>query len=313
MSPSLPTAVVSPTASTLPRLPAEDPLTPAQWNTLLAIAETVIPVVKPVAIPPTKNEIRVSEHEYSAAVSTLTSLAHASNGEAVAKALLEDSPALDPAFREELQRVISLALPRSNRKELAMILNILNTRPGSLMLTGKLTPIADQPVHVREAILQAWATARTPLLRQLHRSFTTLSKQTWLKTNESLPRFLGFPRVPVGMVPGKGHDYEFIQIPPGDKPEVIETDVVIIGSGCGGAVSAKNLAEAGNRVLVVEKAYHWTPDHYPMREQYGWNNLYMSGGGTCFETSSVSHSHSIHVTRYTPSSSMYPHCLVDSS
>ena len=275
----LPTAPVSPKATTLPRLPAEDPLTPAQWKTLLAIAETVVPAVKPATVAQIEHEVALPDNDYSAAISTLKGLTPDPDGEEAAKGLLEDNPALDPEFRDELRRVIALTLPQSNRKDLVMILNILNTRAGSLVLTGKATPISDQPVHVRDAILQSWGSARLPLLRQLRRSLTTLSKQTWLKTTTSLPRLIGFPRVPVGMVPGQGFDYEFIQFPPGDKPEIIETDVVIVGSGCGGGVSAKNLAEAGHRVLVVEKAHHWTPDHYPMSEQHGWNNLFMSGGG----------------------------------
>ena len=45
---------------------------------------------------------------------------------------------------------------------------------------------------------------------------------------------------------------------------MIYTDVVIVGSGCGGGVSAKNLAEAGHKVIVVEKAYHYSPQHLPM-------------------------------------------------
>lgn len=106
---------------------------------------------------------------------------------------------------------------------------------------------------------------------------TMLTKQTWIKTTNTLPRVLGFPRVPVGMVPGKGFDYEFIQFPPGDKPETIETDVVIVGSGCGGGVCAKNLAEAGNKVIVVDNGRHWTPDHFPMSEVNGWNHLFMNG------------------------------------
>lgn len=105
-----------------------------------------------------------------------------------------------------------------------------------------------------------------------------LTKQTWIRTTSTLPRMLGFPRVPVGMVPGKGFDYEFIQFPPGDQPEIIETDVVIVGSGCGAGVCAKNLAEAGHRVLVVEKSYHWTPDHFPMEEGIAPHHLFMDGG-----------------------------------
>jgi choline dehydrogenase-like flavoprotein len=90
------------------------------------------------------------------------------------------------------------------------------------------------------------------------------------------------------MKPGKGWDYEFIQFPPSSTPEVIETDVVIVGSGCGGGVCAKNLAEAGNRVLVVEKAYHWTPEHFPMSEADGWNHLFMSGAFVSSDDSSTS-------------------------
>jgi choline dehydrogenase-like flavoprotein len=90
------------------------------------------------------------------------------------------------------------------------------------------------------------------------------------------------------MKPGKGYEYEFIQFPPGNEPEVIETDVVIVGSGCGGAVSAKNLAAAGYRVLVVEKAYHWSPDHFPMAEADGWNHLFMNGAFISSDDTSLS-------------------------
>jgi hypothetical protein len=145
-------------------------------------------------------------------------------------------------------------------------------------MTGYVTPIADQPPQIREEIIQGWATARIGLKRQLFRSLTMLTKQTWIKSTPTLPRVLGFPRVPVGMVPGKGFDYEFIQFPPGDQPETVETDVVIVGSGCGAGVCAKNLAEAGHRVLVVEKSYHWTPDHFPMEEGVGPHHLLMGGG-----------------------------------
>jgi choline dehydrogenase-like flavoprotein len=87
----------------------------------------------------------------------------------------------------------------------------------------------------------------------------------------------------MNMVPGKGFDYEFLQFPSGDAPETIETDVVIVGSGCGAGVSAKNLAEAGQRVIVVENSYHWTPDHFPMEELNGWTNLFLNGSGVSCE------------------------------
>ena len=84
--------------------------------------------------------------------------------------------------------------------------------------------------------------------------------------------------MPVHGTPAKSYDFQFLQIPPGDKPEIIETDVVVVGSGCGGGVVAKNLAEAGYRVLVVDKSYYWPSEHLPMKEQEGWVHMFHNGG-----------------------------------
>ncbi|ORY16385.1 hypothetical protein BCR34DRAFT_445943, partial [Clohesyomyces aquaticus] len=276
---SLSTASISPKATPLPPLPSEDPLTPAQWETFLAIADAIIPAIKPIATTNTETEIPANPNEYSAAISTLNGLSADSDGEVLIKQYLEENVSSNPAFREGIQRLIAVYMPQSTRKELAMILNILNTRAGSLILTGYTTPISSQPLHIRESILKGWSTARLPLIRQLFRSFTMLAKQTWVKSTPTLHRVLGFPRTPVGMTLGEGFDYEFIQFPPGDEKDILEvdTDVVIVGSGCGGAVCAKNLAEAGFKVLVVEKAYHWTPEHFPMSEATGSHHLFMNG------------------------------------
>ncbi|KAI4608568.1 hypothetical protein J4E83_009004 [Alternaria metachromatica] len=290
MSTTLPSEPVSPKATPLPPLPAEDPLTPQQWKTLLAITDAVIPAIKPISTAKTQTELAATDTDYSTAVSKLRALAPGNDpdAETAVKEYLDDYASQDPAFRAELQRVFAMYMPQNQRKDLCMVLNVLNTRAGSLALTGYLTPISEQPAHVRESIIQGWATARLGPLRQLRRSLVIITKQAWIKTSPSLRRVIGAPRVPVGMRPGKGFDYEFIQIPPGDEPEIIETDVVVVGSGCGAGVTAKNLAEAGHRVLIVEKAYHWTPDHFPMAELDGWHHLFMSGSFLTSDDSSVS-------------------------
>lgn len=94
---------------------------------------------------------------------------------------------------------------------------------------------------------------------------------------------LGFPRVPVHGKPTDGFPYEFLQFPAGEKPEVIETDVVIVGSGCGGAVTAKNLAEAGLRVLVVEKSYSYSSKSFPMTPNEAYVNMFENAGATISE------------------------------
>lgn len=159
------------------------------------------------------------------------------------------------------------------------------------MLTGHATPLDGLPVRDREKIIVGWATSRIPLLRGLHKSFTTLVRAVWLRTSPTVGRILGYPWAPVfANAAPAGYGFRFIQIPPSftAEPEVIETDVVIVGSGCGGAVVAKTLAESGLKVLVVEKSYYWSPQYLPMSERETGGHLFGNGGVISSDDSSIS-------------------------
>ena len=132
--------------------------------------------------------------------------------------------------------------------------------------------------------MRNWAQSYLPPLRQTFKALSFLVKSVWLKTSPTVGPVLGFPRIPVHGKPGKGFDYEFLQFPPGSDAEVIETDVVIVGSGCGGGVCAKNIAEDGHRVMVVEKAYHFPTEHLPMTEADAGIHLFMNGELECLST-----------------------------
>ena len=153
-----------------------------------------------------------------------------------------------------------------------------STRAGCLLLTGYATPFHQQSVAVRQAILRNWAVSYLPPLKQAYKAFTSLFKQVWLKTSPTVGPVLGFPTVPVHGKPGNGYEYEFIQFAPQTGPDVLYTDVVIVGSGCGGAVCAKSLAEDGHRVIVVDKSYYHPPQNLPMSEKEGQIHLFMNGG-----------------------------------
>lgn len=51
---------------------------------------------------------------------------------------------------------------------------------------------------------------------------------------------------------------------------IYDFDVLVIGSGFGGAVSACRLAERGQRVLVLERGRRWTPHTYPRKPDDSW-------------------------------------------
>lgn len=282
------TSQFTPKASPLPSLP-EDPLTPSQWRLLLALADAIIPTVVPETPVDPMKELAVPSSEYSQALTTLESTNLRGDEEGLAKTYLSERPSQNPAFKEALWRFIGCHVPADLKSQLALAFNLLDYRAGAILLTGYPKSFADQPVHIREKILQSWPGSYIPLLRMLHRSLTALVKQNWVKMSPTLSQVLSFPRVPVHGKPGKSFEYEFIQIPPsnGDEPEVLETDVVIVGSGCGGSVCARNLAEAGFGVVVVDKGYHWSAEHLPMTMDDGFNHLFMNGGGLFSEDSSA--------------------------
>jgi choline dehydrogenase-like flavoprotein len=64
------------------------------------------------------------------------------------------------------------------------------------------------------------------------------------------------------------------------RPEGEECDVVIVGSGAGGAVAAATLAEAGIDVLVLEAGRHYDRDSYPRDQLEAIQSLYRGSGLT---------------------------------
>jgi len=64
-----------------------------------------------------------------------------------------------------------------------------------------------------------------------------------------------------------------------------ECDVVIVGSGAGGAVAAAELAEAGLDVVVLEAGGHFNRENYPQEPLEAIAGLYRDGGLTIAEGS----------------------------
>lgn len=166
-----------------------------------------------------------------------------------------------------------------------------STRVGALALTGKATPLTGLSVAEREQILQGWSTARLPALRTIYRTVTALGKLYWIRTSPTLGYVLGYPRIPSHGAPAKaGYPFQFLQIPPGSasEPEIIETDIVIVGSGCGGAVAAHTLAQAGHKVMVVDKSYYFSPETLPLSELEGTMHMFANGGVLASDDGSIS-------------------------
>jgi choline dehydrogenase-like flavoprotein len=64
------------------------------------------------------------------------------------------------------------------------------------------------------------------------------------------------------------------------KRHAVSADVCVIGSGAGGAPVAKELAEGGMRVIVLEQGDWWSTDDFTARPRDMLSKLYRDGGHT---------------------------------
>lgn len=69
---------------------------------------------------------------------------------------------------------------------------------------------------------------------------------------------------------------------------VLDADVVIVGSGAGGAVLAAELAQAGKRVVLLEEGGYHTHTDFKGQEGWSYPNLYQDRGGRSTEDQSIS-------------------------
>jgi len=78
-----------------------------------------------------------------------------------------------------------------------------------------------------------------------------------------------------------------VDLSQGARPEHLDVEICIIGSGCGGATAARVLAEAGREVIVLEEGRDSTGMH-TQRDGAMYDQLYMDRGGRATRDLSVS-------------------------
>lgn len=167
------------------------------------------------------------------------------------------------------------------------------------------TPLSRLPLEDRTRIVANWSTSLIPDIRGLHRQLTCIAKVAFTATNARFQSLSGFNALPLNWNPPAGFPYEFIQFPPAattssnhqkqsrqtppppPPPVEIETDVIIVGSGCGAGVCSKTLSEAGYRVLVVDKGYHFDNGSLPMSSTDSFFHLLEGAGAVTSDDNSI--------------------------
>lgn len=123
-------------------------------------------------------------------------------------------------------------------------------------------------MRVREDLIISWLDQSSRLLfppiRGFAKAITALTKLVWTRSADTNMYYgaIGYPEKTGAGVkaldgePGEFYKFEFLDFSTSEK-NVLECDVVIVGSGCGGAVAAARLAGEGLDVVVVERSEWW--------------------------------------------------------
>ncbi|KAI1802993.1 long-chain fatty alcohol dehydrogenase [Daldinia bambusicola] len=260
---------------------ASDAFTEDQWKTLFALVDSVVPSIvvgKPQAA--TSNQIAITEDEFNSLYRQVQKkLEHPPTVQEF-RAYLSARPVDNPNFVGALKGTVGCLTP-TPAKQLGFILSLFSTRLGSLISTWSLTPLAKQSTPVREAIIQSWQRARLPIWPIVANNFVAMGKTAWSGTDPLLLKISGYDQYMQNTKkpkPGPTVDYKFLEFHGApSEGESIETDVLVVGSGCGGGVCAKVLAEAGHRVTVVDKGYYFQPKNLPL-SLGTMHNLFEAGG-----------------------------------
>jgi len=121
---SLPSAPVPPKATPLPPLSKDEPLTKDQWRTILALADAMVPCVKPAGAAGPK-DLEVPASVYVTSLANIEEFALASDEVGLAKAYLSERPSEVPEFVESLHRLLSFNIPSDMKQQMTMGLNLL--------------------------------------------------------------------------------------------------------------------------------------------------------------------------------------------
>lgn len=109
----------------LPPVLETDPLTPSQWRTLMAFADTFIPSVAPKGTTKGKGILRVPDAEYASVLRKLEKQELDGRDTVLAKEYLAEKPSDLPEFKTSIWRFVSQYVPSDARKQLTIIFGLL--------------------------------------------------------------------------------------------------------------------------------------------------------------------------------------------
>ena len=186
---------------------------------------------------------------------------------------------LPSASRLEVHRMLRAEVAALARPalvaELDQLLDTIESPILNVALTGRAVRFTTLGQAAREDYLKRWAASPLSLKR---RAFQVMKRLVMLYTygqdGSPYAALAGYVRPPLD----RPADAVPLRARRGVAGETIEADVCVIGSGAGGGVVAAELAAAGKRVVVLERAPLRTEPDFDSRELAGYAALFVDRG-----------------------------------
>lgn len=197
-------------------------------------------------------------------------------------------PACDiAAVLENVEDKLS-AIPARRRSQFIGLVQLLGTPVMPAALSGRPVPFHRLAVAERERLLLKMAHSDIPQLRAAFQPLRRLSlfmAYAGLNAAGSNPLWatMGYPG-PRQDRPA--HARTLCVVP--SLPDRLEADVVVVGSGAGGGVSASLFAAGGRRVIVLEAGRHVESAQLTQREADMLGALYLDAASTANDDFSIS-------------------------
>lgn len=205
----------------------------------------------------------------------------------------------NPYLIDKFARQMAASLSPTSRRDLSLLFTALSTRVGCLALTGAVGPFYDLSRQRREQAIAAWSQSPITLLQKAASGLKGLSLMMFYRTHDVAWQAIGYSDGVNGdwqqaaeKEEATAHyDYKFendrISTLPPEAEVVVDTDVLIVGSGAGGGVAASYLSQRGLKCLVVDKGIYLRPQDMRGNEDEGYTSLYEGEGILPTEDSTV--------------------------
>jgi choline dehydrogenase-like flavoprotein len=165
---------------------------------------------------------------------------------------------------EAIEEALVIATDERNQLQIKLFLDALNQPVANGLLDGVFKPFSAMTLAERERVLRRWSEDLLPPRRKAFQAVKRLAFFFFYTVTDQQGQNPNWAGIGYGGPPPRTEANSPRPIQPlcftGDT--ILDTDVVIVGSGAGGGVVAGELSAAGLDVIVLEKGgYNAEPDY----------------------------------------------------